>query len=56
MSTYKINYPAFEELVRDSEKVRILDSLIRAGYESDRRTVAAIIGMEVEVEKNGKTN
>lgn len=44
MSKVVIEFGALEELIRDSEKIRVIDSLIKAGVELNKRSITAIIG------------
>lgn len=44
MSKVVIEFGALEELIRDSEKIRVIDSLIKVGVELNKRNIAAIIG------------
>ena len=46
----KIDKREYEELVRDSEKLRVIESLIFAGYEVDKRMLLTICGYTTEKE------
>lgn len=53
MSKVEIEFAALEELIRDSEKVRVLDSLI-AGWREEKNVsvevIAAVLGSALQKE------
>lgn len=56
MSKVVIEFGALEELIRDSEKIRVIDSLIKTGVELNKRSITAIIGtVPVEEYSRDKT-
>lgn len=54
MSKVVIEFGALEELIRDSEKVRVIDSLIRAGEKLNEKTICAIVGTTLAPAEHNK--